>query len=259
MSTFLFDDIIFGPVRSRRLGISLGVNLLPNNSKICNFNCIYCECGWTLGKQPDYTKFHSRKNIETALVSRLEIMKKNNEPVDTITFAGNGEPTMHPDFEEIISDTIYARNRFYPKSRVAVLSNSTLIHKDSVFNALQKVDDAIMKIDSAFSETINILNQPTGHYDIKKTIENLKKFKGKFILQTMFVKGEYNGHVINNTTDLELNAWLKIIPEINPRLIMIYTIARDTPVQNLEKIPLPELDRIADKIIKLGYKVQVSG
>lgn len=259
MSTFLFDEIIFGPVRSRRLGISLGVNLLPNNSKICNFNCIYCECGWTPGKLPDMKTFHSRQNIEKALHCRLKTMKENNEKVDAITFAGNGEPTMHPDFEKIIEDTVNARNIFFPKTRVAVLSNSTLIHKDTVFNALIKADDAIMKLDSVFPETVKIINQPTGYFDVKKTIEDLKKFKGNFILQTMFVKGVNDGVIINNTTDIELNAWLKIIPEINPRLVMIYTIARDTPVQNLEKIPLPELDRIADKIIKMGFKVQVSG
>ncbi|MFH2141375.1 MAG: radical SAM protein [Bacteroidota bacterium] len=259
MSTFLFDEIIFGPVRSRRLGISLGINLLPNHSKICNFNCIYCECGWTPGVLPDFNNFHPRKNIETALHTRLKIMRDKDELLNSITFAGNGEPTMHPDFEGIINDTINARNMYFPETRVAVLSNSTLIQKNSVFKALQKVDDAIMKLDSVFEKTIKFLNQPTEHFSINETIENLKKFNGDFILQTMFIKGYNNDFEIDNTQSTELEAWLKLLPEINPRLIMIYTIARDTPIKTLEKIPLSELNIIASRVKKSGFNVQVSG
>ncbi len=259
MSTFLFRDIIFGPVRSRRLGISLGINLLPNDYKFCNFNCIYCECGLTGSKNINKNKLHLRENVKLKLNEKLQLMQKNNEPLDVITFAGNGEPTLHPEFDKIIDDTIEIRNKYFPKARIAVLSNATTIHKEKVFNAFLKIDDNILKLDSAFEKTIKLLNNPIGSFGLDSTINNLKKFKGNFILQTMFVRGKYNDIVVDNTTKKEVEAWLSLLPELNPRLIMIYTIARDTPVAGLEKISVNELNKIAEKAINMGYKVQVSG
>ncbi len=259
MSPFLFRDIIFGPVRSRRLGISLGVNLLPNDYKFCNFNCIYCECGWTDSKNINKSKLHLRENVKLQLQEKLQLMQKNNEPLDVITFAGNGEPTLHPEFDKIIDDTIEIRDKYFSEARIAVLSNATTIHKEKVFNALLEIDDNILKLDSALEKTVKLLNNPIGPFSLDSIINNLKKFKGNFILQTMFVRGKYNDIVIDNTTKKEVEAWLSLLPELNPRLIMIYTIARDTPVAGLEKISVSELNKIAEKAINMGYKVQVSG
>ncbi|MFH2095027.1 MAG: radical SAM protein, partial [Bacteroidota bacterium] len=196
MTTFLFRDIIFGPVKSRRLGISLGINLLPNDCKLCNFNCIYCECGWT-PKGGGVKDFHLKENVSDALEKQLARMQKNNDPLDAITFAGNGEPSMHPDFEDVIAQTILLRNRYYPKARIAVLSNATLISRKSVFNALKRIDDPILKIDSVFNDTVSLLNNPPNNYDIGNTIQLLKNFNGDFVLQTMFVRGIYKGRAFD--------------------------------------------------------------
>jgi len=187
MSTFLFDEIIFGPVKSRRLGVSLGINLLPNNSKFCNFNCIYCECGWTPGFSGEKIKFHPANLVNNKLKEKLKIFKNNNKNIDVITFAGNGEPTLHPEFSLIIDSTIQLRNYYFPNAKIAVLSNATTIHKKQIFDALMKIDDNILKLDSAFENTIKLLNNPQGNFNLNNLINNLKKFNGKFILQTMFV------------------------------------------------------------------------
>ncbi|OQY02352.1 MAG: radical SAM protein [Bacteroidetes bacterium 4572_117] len=258
MATFLFDKIIFGPVKSRRLGISLGINLLPIESKLCNFNCIYCECGWTPGKKELKSDFHPRDIVKQKLEKVLSEMKAGNKALDVITYAGNGEPTMHPDFAEIIEDTILVRDKYFPKARIAVLSNATQIHKPKVVAALKKVDDNILKLDSAFPETVELLNKPQGFYRIENVVENMKQFEGEFTLQTMFVKGEYQGQTVDNTTDKEFVAWLGLVKAVNPKMIMIYTIARDTPSPDLVKVSYEELKQISDKLEKGGFKVQIS-
>lgn len=257
MPTFLFDKIIFGPVKSRRLGHSLGVNLLPVDAKVCNFNCIYCECGLnTKGKKDSHIP--SVSEIGNLLQTRLNEMKSNSEPIDTITFAGNGEPTMHPQFEEVIDAVIAVRDNIFPQVKIAVLSNSLLLHKQSVLNALMKVDLNIMKLDSAINSTFQLLNQPQSPIKANDVIENLKKFNGKLIVQTMFVKGSYNGQLFDNTTETEINAWIDAVKVIKPELVMIYTIARDTPVESIEKISGKQLKAIASTIEKAGFKVSVS-
>ncbi|MBN1251563.1 MAG: radical SAM protein [Bacteroidales bacterium] len=258
MGTFLFDKIIFGPVKSRRLGISLGINLLPTDSKLCNFNCIYCECGWTPGKQEIKIKFHPRELVAEKLEEMLVKMKENNEQLDVITYAGNGEPTLHTDFDKIIDDTIRLRDKYFPNVRIAVLSNATLIHKESVFKALNLVEDNILKLDSAFDETVRLLNNPIGKYDTKKLVENLKKFNGNLIIQTMFVKGFYEGKLVDNTTENELVAWIDLLHQIKPKMVMIYTIARDTPSPDLVKVSLDDLNIIKKRLENEGFEVQVS-
>ncbi|RLD67784.1 MAG: radical SAM protein [Bacteroidetes bacterium] len=258
MGTFLFDKIIFGPVKSRRLGISLGINLLPTDSKLCNFNCIYCECGWTPGKKELKSDWHPRIIVKQKLDEVLSEMKTENKALDVITYAGNGEPTMHPEFAEIIEDTIDLRDEYFPNARIAVLSNATQIHKPKIVDALKKVEDNILKLDSAFPETVKLLNNPQGYYRIENVVENMKSFEGKFIMQTMFVKGEYEGKTVNNTTDEEFNAWLKLVKETNPQMIMIYTIARDTPSPDLVKVSYEELEQIGNKLENEGFKVQIS-
>ncbi|MFP4556479.1 MAG: radical SAM protein [Bacteroidales bacterium] len=256
MATFLFDEIIFGPVKSRRLGVSLGVNLLPTNSKVCSFDCIYCECGWT--NSPSSSKLPLRNEVKTKMQERLEKMKLDGEELDVITYAGNGEPTLHPEFSGIINDTVELRNCYFPKARIAVLSNSTMLHKPEVVAALKKVDQNILKLDSGFNSTIKILNQPHTPTTVEDVIKNLKKFDGNFTLQTLFVRGTHNNVTIDNTSPKEISRWLDIVEELKPKEVMIYTIARDTPISTLEKIPKEKLDAIANKVEKMGIPVQVS-
>ena len=260
MGTFLFDEIIFGPVKSRRLGVSLGINLLPTKRKICNFNCIYCECGWTRNTEKASGDLPEREEVYEALDSKLAEMKASDQKPDVITYAGNGEPTLHPDFPGIIDDSIILRNKYFPDARIAVLSNSTTITDPKVKAALLKVDMNILKLDSAFDSTICIHNQPASKINVKDLINNLAGFNGKLIIQTLFLRGTYNGTSIDNTTPEELDAWLKAIEKIRPSEVMIYTISRDTPPEGgeLNKVPAKELREIASMVEKLGIKTQVS-
>ena len=259
MATFLFDQIIFGPIKSRRLGLSLGVNLLPTDSKVCSFDCIYCECGWTPRKRAQKAILPPRAQVRQHMEEKLAEMVANNELPDVITFAGNGEPTLHPEFEGIMDDTLELRNRLAPKARIAVLSNATMLHKPSVVRALLKVEDNIQKLDSAFEETIRKIDCPASNFRLNEVVENLKSFNGKVIIQTLFLKGNFKNEVIDNTTEEELAEWMKLIVEIKPSLVMIYTIDRDTPATGLEKVKLDDLQKIADRVRAIGFEVQVSG
>lgn len=259
MSTFLFDQIIFGPVKSRRLGVSLGVNLLPTDSKVCSFDCIYCECGWTPKKREKKAVLPTRHQVKEMMEQKLNSMVLNQELPDVITFAGNGEPTLHPEFEGIIDDTIELRNRLSPKARIAVLSNATMLHKDSVVRALLKVEDNIQKLDSGFEETIRRIDCPASNFSLKNVVENLKNFHGNVIIQTLFLHGSFQGEKIDNTTEEELDAWLKLVKEIAPSQVMIYTIERDTPAEGLKKVKISELETIAARVRSAGFSVQVSG
>lgn len=257
MSTFLFDDIVFGPVQSRRLGVSLGINLLPTNSKVCTFDCIYCECGWT-DKGENVGVLPKREDVIAKLESVLIFRKQNELPIDAITFAGNGEPTMHPAFADIITDTIKLRQKYYPNARISVLSNATLIHRPKVFHALQNVDDNILKLDSGIEETIKKINCPLGKFNMDELIENLKAFDGKLTIQTMFIRGRYEGEIIDNTTCEEIEQWLNVLEMVKPKKLMVYTIARDTAADEIEAISKLELEQIAQKASALGIEVQVS-
>ncbi len=260
MATFLFDEIIFGPVMSRRLGISLGINLLPSKKKICNFNCIYCECGWTGNIRNTIADLPGREVVFEALDQKLEELKGKNQPPDVITYAGNGEPTLHPHFPGIIDDSIILRDKYFPEARIAVLSNATTIDKPSIRAALLKVDMNILKLDSAFDSTVRIHNQPRVKINMKELILNLSRFNGNLIIQTLFLRGTYKGKVIDNATPDEIKAWLEALEKIRPSEVMIYTISRDTPEGGqLQKIPLKELREIARMVERIGIKTQVSG
>jgi wyosine [tRNA(Phe)-imidazoG37] synthetase (radical SAM superfamily) len=260
MATFLFDKIIFGPVKSRRLGTSLGINLLPSTKKLCNFNCIYCECGWTKNESAGADYLPGRREVYMALEDKLADMKMMNKAPDVITFAGNGEPTLHPEFQGIIDDCIKLRDKYFPDAKIAVLSNSTTITKPGIREALLKVDQNILKLDSAFDLTVKIHNQPRVNVKVKELVRNLKKFNGQLIIQTMFVRGTSQGKIIDNTTPEELEAWLTAIGLIKPSEVMIYTISRDTPDGNqLKKVPVGELRKIATMVNRLGIETQVSG
>ena len=258
MPIFLFDDIIFGPVKSRRLGVSLGINLLPLDYKYCNFDCIYCECGRTFKDRFKGKQFHSREEVKTELERVLKEMKANNNPPDVITFAGNGEPTIHHDFEGVIDDTIKIRNTYFKDARIAVLSNATMIKKESVFKALNKIDENILKLDSAFDETVQLLNNPPKGFSVKNLVENLKTFKGNLKIQTMFVTGIYKDNFVDNTTEKEIIAWLELLKEIKPKQVMVYTIERDTPSPGLIKVAPDKLYEIDEKVKVIGLDVQVS-
>ena len=255
--TALFEDIIFGPIRSRRLGLSLGINLLPTHSKLCNFDCIYCECGWNADNASS-RRFNSREEVSSRLEEVLSEMVAAGTPPDVITFAGNGEPTMHPDFEAIIDDTIALRDRLCPSAKVSVLSNATMIGRESVRRALKRVDNNILKLDSAFDETVRAVNNPCGSYSVENVVENLRLFDGQFILQTMFLRGEYNGQKIDNTTNREVEAWLHIVADLHPQKVMVYSLDRDTPCKSLEKVTREELQQIAVRVEALGIECSVA-
>lgn len=254
--TFLFDEIVFGPVKSRRFGVSLGVNLLPTGYKYCTFNCLYCECGWSHEGESKNNKLPSREEIFSALEDRLLVMKNDGLAPDNITFAGNGEPTIHPDFSGVIEDTLMLRDRYFPEAEVTVLSNATLLGKQQVFDALNKVDNNVLKLDTVNEETFHLLNQPYSKASLNSIIENIKKFDGNQIVQTLFVRGKYNDHYIDNTTEEEVQPWLKVLKEINPKYVMIYPIDRDTPLDGLEKISKQELDQISRQVELSGIKTR---
>ncbi len=259
MSTFLFDKIIFGPVKSRRLGVSLGINLLPTDTKVCSFDCIYCECGLNPKTRDKRVELPLRETVYSSLESKLIKMITEGLLPDVITFAGNGEPTLHPDFAGIIDDTILLRDKYCSEARIAVLSNASRIDNSAVFDALLKVDDNIQKLDSGVEETILMLDKPNYHFDIENTVENLCRFKGRVIIQTMFVKGEFNGNKVDNTTTKDIKPWLRFLQQIKPQSVMIYTIERDTPFDTLSKVSLEELNKIAEQVEAIGIKTQVSG
>ncbi len=256
-TTFLFHDVIFGPVKSRRLGISLGINLSPTHTKWCNYNCLYCECGWNpvAGSKP---VLPSKEEVIQKLRETLVLMQEKGEKPDVITFSGNGEPTMHPSFEWIVDEVINLRNSFCSGARIAVLSNASLLHKESVFRALQKVDDPILKLDSGGERMSRIINQPAYPFDLEKHLQEMEKFEGNFILQSIFLRGRYQEEMFDNTNEDELCRWMKHVKRLNPRKVMIYSLDRATPHPDLEKVSLEELERIAQKLRSEGFDVQVA-
>ena len=255
--TVIYPSPIFGPVHSRRLGVSLGINLLPADGKVCSFDCIYCECGFNADHRA-HQPLPTREEVRQALESKLQDMQANGPKPDVLTFAGNGEPTAHPQFPEIIEDTLALRDKYFPDAKVSVLSNSTFIHRPAVFNALSKVDNNILKLDTVNEDYINLLDRPTGRYSVNDIIEGMKAFKGNCIIQTMFLKGGYQGKDMDNTSDEYVLPWLKVVKEIAPRQVMIYTIDRETPDHDLRKATPAELDRIVELIKAAGIPATAS-
>jgi wyosine [tRNA(Phe)-imidazoG37] synthetase (radical SAM superfamily) len=259
MSTFLFDKVFFGPVQSRRLGVSLGINLLPLDKKYCNFNCIYCECGWNYKDKISPSEFPSRIMVHEALKNQLIAMNASGKSPDVITFAGNGEPTLHPEFPEIVDDAIELRKQFSPAARIAVLTNSTMVSKRRVADALKKIDQNILKLDSVNPGTFDVLNCPAQGIDLDTLMMNLIHFPGQKIIQTMFLRGELDGRTIDNTTAAEIDGLIDAYNKIKPEFVMIYTFERATAANGLHKIPLIELMEIAERIERAGIVVEVSG
>ena len=259
MATLLFDQIVYGPVFSRRLGVSLGVNISPPDGKHCSFNCIYCECGLNEQRRPKQNA-PRRDTVKQAVEAKLLQIKANGIIPDVITFSGNGESTLHPEFAGIIDDTLALRDRLCPQTRVAVLSNSTMLHKESVFQALCNVDDNIMKLDSVSDSRIRQIDDPViTDFSSVELVRQLCRFNGRLIIQTIFLRGERDGIVIDNTCNEEVTAWIEALKQINPHKVMIYTIDRETPIKSLQKIPASELDSIAERVRNEGIAVTVSG
>lgn len=249
-----FDDIVFGPIKSRRLGSSLGVNLLPSKGKLCNFDCIYCECGWNKDGEKDRT-LPSLESVRNALDEKISSLAAEGTPVDSITFSGNGEPTIHPDFPEIVDIVICLRDRFYPEAKVSVLSNATMLSRDAVREALKKVDNPILKLDASDNALVELINKPACHYDIDRVIRGMKDFDGNFILQTMFLRSPD----FDLSEPAQLKKWMNIVRELRPREIMVYTIDRETPDKSLGKYSVQEMTDMVRPLIDEGFNIQIRG
>lgn len=257
----LFQSIVYGPIHSRRLGISLGMELMPLEHKLCSFNCVYCECGWN--EPVHQPKLPTREEVRQALEEKLSQMVNDTCPkgtsLDVITFSGNGEPTLHPDFLGIIEDTCALRDRYYPSAKVSVLSNSTQLARPDVVKALRLCDNRILKLDAGTDKMMRRIDLPVNEdLTVATLIERLAQFEGDFTLQTCFLRGEHNGQPIDNTTPEELAAWYKAVDQLHPKQIMIYVIDRKTPEEHLSKIPREEMERIAAPLRAKGYDVIIS-
>ena len=258
MVTILFHSTIFGPIHSRRLGSSLGVNLSPNDGKVCSFDCVYCEAGYN-SQGAGTTGLPRREDVSRELEMKLKSMIEAGEHLDVITFSGNGEPTLHPQFAEIIEDTIALRDKYFPQVKISVLCNSTRLGDESVVAALRKVDNNILKLDSAITSTMRLIDQPASpSFTSEGVIEQIAQFSGQCVVQTMFLRGEHDGKNIDNTTIEEVEALIKAYKRISPRQVMIYSIDRKTPEQQLEKVTREELEAIASQMSREGINVTVS-
>lgn len=256
--TVLFHSSVFGPIHSRRLGVSLGINLLPDDGKVCSFDCVYCEAGYN-AQGTGTTGLPAREKLRKDLEAKLHQMKAAGEPLDVITFSGNGEPTLHPQFPEIIDDVIALRDKEYPEAKVSVLTNSTRIFDPKVAEALEKVDNNILKLDSAINPTMRLIDQPvSGDFTVEKVVDALRRFSDTGIIQTMILRGEHNGKKIDNTTPEEIDALIEAYKAIRPREVMIYSLDRSTPEEKLQKVSREELEKIADRIRSNGIQVQVN-
>ncbi|MDY6289073.1 MAG: radical SAM protein [Bacteroidales bacterium] len=249
------EETVFGPIFSRRLGSSLGINLLPEKGKICNFDCIYCECGWNRDGRDD-TVLPTAAKVRTDLERMLLKLSAESTPVDSITFSGDGEPTLNPEFPQIIDDTLRLRDRHYPRAKVSVLSNATRVHLPEVFDALRRVDNPIMKIDAPTNELIAKINIPAPGYDIARVVDALRRFEGDFVLQTCMLRSP---DFDSSSPDVILPL-LDIVRRLRPREWMVYTIDRPTPMQGLQKFSPQEMKSLAQPIIDEGFtRVQIKG
>ncbi len=257
----LFNNIVYGPIHSRRLGTSLGMELMPLEHKLCTFNCVYCECGWNT--PVSHPKLPTREEVKTALEAKLRQMVNgqcvDGQCLDVITFSGNGEPTLHPEFLGIIEDTCALRDQYCPNAKVSVLSNSTQLGRADVVRALRRCDNRILKLDAATDEMMRRIDLPVNdRLTVEQIMEWLEQFEGDFTLQTCFLRGEHDGKRIDNTTPDELDAWYKAVDRLHPKQIMMYVIDRKTPEENLSKISREEMESIAAPLQAKGYDVIIS-
>lgn len=258
MQPTIYTTHIMGPIHSRRLGVSLGVNLLPKDGKVCSFDCIYCECGWNAdhrgGHLPD------ADDVMQQLEAKLKQMSEAGEHLDVITFAGNGEPTLHPDFARVIDHTLALRDQFFPNVKVSVLSNATRLSVPAVREALMRVDNNILKLDGASDDLVRIIDQPQdSHYSVRQIVEGMKEYKGQLIVQSMFLRGHYNGHDVDNTHPDEVAAWCDLMREVRPHQIMVYSLDRPTPAPDLTAVSRAEMEQIVAPLVAEGFNISISG
>ena len=257
MSTIIYPSPIFGPIRSRRLGVSLGINLLPEDGKVCTFDCLYCECGFNADRKA-HRPLPTREEVAAALEEKLQAMQAQGVAPDVLTFAGNGEPTIHPKFAAIIDDTLALRDKYFPNAKVSVLTNATLVTRPAVFEALSRVDNNILKLDTVCEEYIRFVDRPTMAYNLDAIIDKLTAFGSNAVIQTMFMKGEVGGRSVDNTGDEYVLPWLQTVKKIAPREVMIYTVDRETPQEGLKKATREELDRIVELLRNEGISATAS-
>lgn len=248
----LREDTVFGPIKSRRLGSSLGVNLLPEKGKLCNFDCIYCECGWNADGRDDKI-IPSAAKVRSALENKLSECLLEGVRIDSITFSGDGEPTLNPEFPRIVEDTLKLRDIYYPEAKVSVLTNATMIGRKDVSDALKKVDNPILKLDAPTSGLAGIINRPCGSYSVEDVVRNMKAFNGDFILQTMFLRSAD----FDSSAPEVLQPWMDIVRRLRPREIMVYTIDRPTPQEGLCKFTAEEMHSLVQPLIDEGFKIQI--
>ena len=257
MSGILFNKIIFGPIHSRRLGNSLGINLMPEDIKLCTFNCVYCECGWGRTSEVQYDKLLHADVMLPILEQRFKELHDKGAVIDSITYSGNGEPTLHPEFEAITDHIIALRNQYFPHTIISCLSNSTQLYREDVLRALKKIDNPMLKLDAGTQCMFNIINKPFHEIDIEDISDKLCQFDGKLTIQTLFLRGESNGQKVDNTSEEEVSAWLQRIHKIHPHTVMLYPIDRETPEKMLTKIDKAELETIAVRIREMGIKTLI--
>lgn len=248
------ETLVFGPIHSRRLGSSLGINLLPQQGKICNFDCIYCECGWNKDGRGD-RQLPTAEDLRQTLTAKLQQCLADGTPIDSITFSGDGEPTLNPDFAAIIDITLELRDRYYPDAKVSVLSNATRIGREDVFQALCKVDNPILKIDAPTAALAAKINQPQCDYDVDQVVEDLRRFEGNFVLQTMFLKAPE----FDSSSPEVLEGWMRIVRDLRPREIMVYTIDRETPMKGLQKMTVDQMRELVQPLLDEGFRIQIKG
>ena len=248
------EETVFGPIHSRRLGRSLGINLLPTKGKICNFDCIYCECGWNRDGRGD-TVLPTAAKVRADLEDKLTELMLEDKRIDSITFSGDGEPTLNPEFPRIIDDTIFLRDAYCPDAKVSVLSNATRVHVPEVFAALSKVDNPILKIDAPTDALVAKINQPAPGYSLERVIDALKQFDGNFILQTMFLKAPG----FDSSSPEVLEGWMDIVRRLKPREVMVYTIDRPTPEQGLEAFTVEQMRTLVKPLLDEGFKIDIKG
>jgi len=247
-----FEEIAFGPIFSRRLGSSLGVNILPPRGKLCNFDCIYCELGWNKDGVSD-GRMPSADMVREALDAKLSACAVSGAALDSITFSGNGEPTLNPEFPQIVDVTLELRDRYYPNAKVTVFTNSTTLKNPSVVAALAKVDWPVLKVDAVSPERVACVNKPSGRWNLETIKSGMKALGGRFLLQTIFFQSsDYD------TAD-ELEQWMEFVREVRPKHIMVYTIDRETPQKDLRKYSVVQMTEMVQELIDEGFDIQIRG
>ena len=248
------EETVFGPIHSRRLGSSLGINLLPRKGKLCNFDCIYCECGWNKDGTADRA-LPTAADVRSSLENKLQECLLAGTRIDSITFSGDGEPTLNPEFPRIIRDTLMLRDAFCPDAKVSVLTNATRLGLEDVVEALKMVDNPILKLDAPKDVLVARINQPVGKYSVEEVISGMLKFDGNFVLQTMFLRSPD----FDSSAPEVLLPWMEIVRRVHPREIMVYTIDRPTPAAGLQKFTEAEMRSLVQPLIDEGYNIQIKG